>query len=126
MDTDGRVALLERAYRFFNERQVDPLLAMLTDDVEWPDVAANQVLHGKDEIRPYWAAQFAVVDPQVRPTDFVEAGDDVVAVVDQHVLDLRGQPLVPPTVVYHRYTFAGDLVRRMVAHGDRDAALATS
>lgn len=58
-----RVARLERAYRLFNERQVDDLLAMMTEDVQWPDVANDAVLHGREAIRPYWAAQFAVAGP---------------------------------------------------------------
>src|SRR5256714_4663652 len=94
----------------------------MTDDVEWPDVANGAVLHGKDEIRLYWEGQFAVADPRVVPMDFIRAGDDVLAVVDQRVLDFQGQTLAGPTVVFHRYTFAGDFVRRMVAFADREAA----
>jgi hypothetical protein len=59
----------------------------------------------------------------VTPTEFIEAGDDVVAVVDQRILDLQGRPLMAPAVVFHRYTFAGDLVRRMVVFADRDEAV---
>jgi hypothetical protein len=90
----------------------------MTDDVEWPDVANGAVLSGKEAIRPYWEAQFAVSDPRVRPTAFIQAGDELVAVVDQCILDLQGQLFVPPTVVFHRYKFDGDLVRRMVVFTD--------
>src|SRR6202035_2288473 len=107
-------AFLERAYQLFNQRDVDALFRMMTDDVEWPDVAHSAVLRGKEAIRPYWEAQFAVSDPTVRPTAFIEAGDDLVAVVDQRIHDLQGRPLAPPMVVFHRYTFDGDLVRRMI------------
>ena len=124
MDAGEREDLLRRAYRLFNERRVDDLLAMMTDDVEWPDVANGAVLRGQEAVRPYWEAQFAVADPRVEPTGFVEAGDDLVAVVDQRVFDLRGQLLSPPAIVYHRYAFAGDLVRRMAAFPGRDEALA--
>src|ERR1051326_8660890 len=86
-------AVLRQAYRLFNDRQIDDLLALMTDDVEWPDVANGAVLHGKDEIRPYWEGQFAVADPRVVPIEFMPAGDDVVVVVDQRVLDLQGQSL---------------------------------
>jgi hypothetical protein len=123
MERKDRIALLERAYRLFNDRHVDALLAMMTDDVEWPDVANRAVLSGKQAIRPYWAAQFAVADPQVRPTAFIDAGDDLVAVVDQRILDREGRPLAPPAVVFHRYTFDGGLVRRMVVFTDADEAV---
>lgn len=50
-------------------------------------------------------------------------GQDLVAEIDQRIVDLNGSPLLPPAVVFHRYTFAGDLVSRMVVFSDRDTAL---
>jgi hypothetical protein len=126
MDGTERVAPLERAYRLFNDREIDELLCMMTEDVEWPDVANGVVLHGKDAIRPYWEAQFATVDPEVRPTAFIQAGDDLVAVIDQRIRDLQGEVLTPPAVIFHRYTFSGDLVRRMVVFTDRDESVAAT
>lgn len=121
MATDGsdpQVEVVRRAYRLFGARRVDDLLAMMTDDVEWPDVANAAVLHGRDAIRPYWEAQFAQADPRVELIEVRESGDDLVAVVDQCVLGHDGQVLVPSTVVHHRYTFRGNLVRRMVVLTD--------
>jgi hypothetical protein len=122
--TSERIATLEHAYRLFNDRRVDELLAMMTDDVEWPDVANGTTLPDKGAIRRYWSDQFAAARPQVTPTGFIEVGEDLVAVIDQRIEDLHGSPLVPPAVVFHRYTFAGDLVSRMVVFPDREAALA--
>jgi ketosteroid isomerase-like protein len=123
VSTSERIAFLRKAYRRFNDRQIDGLLQMMTDEVEWPDVANNAVLHGKQAIRSYWQAQFSAGDPHVDPVDFIEAGDDLVVVVDQRVADREGRPLPVPAVVFHRYTFDGDLVRRMVVFTDRDAAI---
>lgn len=121
MDTE-RITLLRQAYRLFADRDIDGLLAMMTDDVEWPDVARGAILRGKEAIRPYWEGQFAVSDPQVTPTAFDEAGDDIVVAIEQRILDLDGQPLAPPAVVFHRFTFEGTLVRRMVVFTDADEA----
>ena len=126
MDTVERMVFLQRAYELFNDRDIDALLAMMTDDVEWPDVANNAVLRGKDAIRSYWEGQFAVADPRVVPTDFLEAEEDLVAVVAQRIADLQGRPLGPPAIVFHRYTFTDDLVRRMAVFTDRDDALGIS
>jgi hypothetical protein len=123
VDRSERVLVLESAYRLFNDRRVDELLAMMTDDVEWPDVANGTTLHDKGAIRRYWSDQFATSNPQVTPSGFIETGDDLVAVIDQRILDRDGLPLVPPAVVFHRYTFVGDLVSRMVVFSDRDSAL---
>jgi hypothetical protein len=111
--TEKRIERLKTAYQLFNARRVDELLDLLTEDVEWPDVTRNVVLHSKDAIRAYWLAQFAVASPVVVPAAFVEAEPDIVVTVDQQVLDLEGNPLTPPAVVYHRYAFRGDLVARM-------------
>ena len=124
MDASERIDFLDRAYRLFNDRHVDHLLAMMTDDVEWPDVARATILHGKDAVRRYWNAQFAAADPRVVPTRFIEAGDDLVAVVEQRVLDLQGKVVAPTTIVFHRYTFAGGLIRRMAVFADADQAVA--
>ncbi len=69
-------------------------------------------------------ASFAVANPQVTPPGFLGAGDDLVAGVDQQVLDLERQPLVPISVVFHRYTFEGDPIRRSVVFTDRAKATA--
>ncbi len=114
-------AVLRSAYRLFNHRRIDGLLALLTDDVEWPDVAGGTVLRGKDAVRSYWEAQFVVVNSQVNPIEFRQVGEDLIAVVDQRVLDRQGR-LLADAVVFHRYTFTGGLVSRMVVCTGLDGA----
>jgi hypothetical protein len=122
--SDERSSTLERAYVLFNERNIDPLLDMMVDDVRWPDVANGVELKGKPAIRRYWEDQFAVAQPQVLPTEFVEVGDDVIAVVDQRIFDLDGLLVVGPVVVFHRYSFRAALVSRMTVHRRGEDALA--
>jgi hypothetical protein len=117
---------LEQAYRLFNSRQIDELLGLMTEDVEWPNVAEQKVLHGKQTIRRYWLHQFAAINPQVTPTGFVPRDDDVVVVVDQEIRDLPSQAVLRRGTVYHRYSFTNDLVRRMVVFDDEDSALTSA
>jgi hypothetical protein len=120
---DERIVRLRRAYVLFDERRIDEALALMTEDVAWPDVANGVVLHGRDAVRPYWTAQFAVASPVVVPERFIDLGRDIVAVVRQRVDDLDGQPIIPEHLVYHRYEFDGDLVCRMTVHeGEADAS----
>jgi hypothetical protein len=35
-------------------------------------------------------------------------------VQQQQMFDLTGAPLTDPAIVYHRYSFSGDLARRML------------
>ncbi|GAA3625719.1 nuclear transport factor 2 family protein [Kineosporia mesophila] len=113
---DARKALLIDAYRCFNGRDVEGLLSMMTDDVEWPDLPGGRVLRGKDEIREYWQGQFAVSDPQAVPTDFEPGAtdDEIVAVVEHEVRGLGGEVLADQYELRHRYWFRDGLVRRMV------------
>lgn len=114
MTEDERVAVLRRAYALFNDRQIDALLELIADDIEWPDVANSSVLRDKPAIRAYWQAQFDAASPVVEPERFLVSGRDIIVVVKQRVTDHAGNVLVPDHVVYHRYTFGADgLVRRM-------------
>ena len=123
MDSAEKVASLERAYRLFNERRIDDLLAMMIEDVRWPDVAHGIVLEGKAAIRQYWESQFVVAAPHVVPTEFVEVDDDLVAVIDQRIFDLSGNLLMEPAVVFHRYFFTAGLISRMTVFGGREEAM---
>jgi ketosteroid isomerase-like protein len=123
-DEETPERLLRRAYRLFNERRIDALLELMTEGVEWPNVASGTVLHGREAIRPYWEAQFAAADPRVDPTEFRQVGDDLVAVVDQRVLDCQGR-LLTADVVYHRYTFTLGRVSRMVVFTSPEEAFAS-
>ena len=124
-DNAEKVASLERAHRLFNERRIDQLLAMMVDDVRWPDVGNGVVLDSKPAIRQYWDAQFTVSDPLVVPKGFLEIGDDVIAMVDQRVFDRSGNLMTDPGVVFHRYSFKGVLISRMSVHRSREDAEAT-
>jgi hypothetical protein len=123
VDIDAKVATFGRAYELFNERDIDQLLAMMVDDVQWPDVADGVVLEGRTAVRTYWERQFAVTRPRVVPTEFVAVGDDITVVVDQRIFDLDGAPLTDSAVVFHRYSFREERIRRMAVHPHREDAI---
>ena len=124
VDPVVKVGVLHDAYRAFNQRRVDDLLTMMVADVEWPDVAGGTVLRSHEEVRAYWLAQFEAARPVVEPTDFVAAGDDLVAVVRQQVFDHAGAPLTEAVTVFHRYSFRDEKIAAMTVHTDRGSALA--
>ncbi len=124
MDAVAKVGLLHDAYRAFNQRRIEDLLALMVEDVCWPDVGRGEVLRSHGEVRAYWSAQFEAASPVVEPTDFVAAGEDVVAVVRQQLFDHAGDPLTETITVFHRYSFRGDKVAAMTVYPDRASALA--
>ena len=122
MDSATKVASLESAYRLFNERKINDLLAMMTDDVRWPDVAHGIVLEGRQRSGSTGRPSLSLLLRIVVPTGFSEVDDDVVAIIEQRILDLSGNPLMGPVVVYHRYSFNTGLISRMTVFGRRGCA----
>jgi len=105
--------LLRRTYAAFNARDVDAVLATLHDDVDWPNVIDGARVHGHDEVRAYWARQFATIDPHVEPDGMaVDPDGRVVVEVHQVVRDTNGT-LLDDRIVKHVYTMRDGLVARM-------------
>ncbi|HEX3892728.1 MAG TPA: nuclear transport factor 2 family protein [Terracidiphilus sp.] len=106
-------ALLLEAYRDFNARKLEEVLARLHPDVEWANGVEGGHVFGRDGVRAYWTRQWAVLDPRVEPVAIGpnEAGGLTVE-VHQVVRDLQGVVLVD-TTVHHAYRFAGGLIQRM-------------
>lgn len=88
------VKILERLYDYFNARDIDGVLAELTDDVAWANGMDGGHVHGREAVRDYWTRQWAIVSPHVEPVGFHRAVDGtLVAEVRQTILDLEGRPL---------------------------------
>jgi len=108
-----RAELLRALYAAFNARDIDTVLARLSDDVDWPNAWEGGRLHGRDAVREYWSRQWAAIDPTVEPVAFEErAGGSVAVDVRQVVRDLDGT-LVAEARVRHVYAFRGGRIARM-------------
>jgi hypothetical protein len=91
---DGDAKVLELIYDRFNARDIDGVLAVLTDDVAWANGMEGGHVHGREAVRAYWTRQWAMVDPHVEPVGFHRTVDGaLVAEVHQSVRDLEGNPL---------------------------------
>ena len=110
---EDRVAILRRAYREFNARNIDAVLEFLAPDVDWPNGMEGGREVGHDAVRAYWTRQFGLVSSNVEPESFVDdAHGRIVVEVHQVVRDLEGT-LLSESVVEHVYTFENGLVRSM-------------
>src|SRR4051812_50023479 len=79
---DARVnhdRLLRDLYDAFNARDVEAVLAAVTDDVDWPNAWEGGRVHGKDAMRSYWTRQWGEIDPRGEPVETAELGDGRVA-----------------------------------------------
>ena len=99
-------------YVAFNARELDRRLDWLTEDVDWPNVAAGTRVQGRDAVRRYWDEQLGVIDPRVTPIGFRDEGGQTVVTVRQTIRDLGGNVLSEESVE-HVYSFRDGKVARM-------------
>jgi hypothetical protein len=108
--------VIERAYSAFNKRDIDGALALMTQDVNWPKASEGGKVVGKEEIRAYWARQWAEFDPHVEPLAIAEEdGGKICVRVRQLVKSLQGdvlsdsvvtsrmRPIPPPVHLPHSH-----------------------
>lgn len=104
--------LLRTAYAAYNRQDLDPLLAMVSDDVDWPDSAGGR-LNGRAALREYWREQWTRTRTHDEPVAITHRGDGrVVARIDQVVRSLDGQ-VVSAGAFDHIHLVAGGLLRRL-------------
>ncbi|HLX87162.1 MAG TPA: nuclear transport factor 2 family protein [Acidimicrobiales bacterium] len=120
MTVEERVALVRSGYERLNDQDLEGLLALFTDDIEWPDAVNGSVLQGIEEVRAYFTRVFEITKVSVLVGDVFEIGDALVATTFQHFYDLDGRPVGEPRVVVNRFTFRGDRVSAMAltSHGE--------
>jgi hypothetical protein len=105
--------LLRAAYRDFNARDFDPLLARLHPQVEWANGWEGGHVHGRDAVRAYWTRQLDVLDPHVEPME-IRPGETGLHLVKVHqVVRNHAGEVLADTVVYHSYKFADQMIVRM-------------
>ncbi|MGO9436508.1 MAG: nuclear transport factor 2 family protein [Terracidiphilus sp.] len=109
----GERELLKAAYRDFNARNLEAVLARLHPEVEWANGMEGGHVHGRDGVREYWTRQWAIIDPNVDPIHIeLDEKGRLNVEVHQVVRDLKGAVLLDKTV-HHAYRFADGLIKRM-------------
>ena len=92
MDPD--VETLRHIYERFNARDLDGVLAALTDDVMWANGMDGGHVQGHEGVREYWTRQWGMISPHVEPVGFRHMPNGaIVAEVIQTIRDLNGQSL---------------------------------
>ena len=110
--TDAQTLIAE-AYSAFNQRNIDAVLALMSESVSWPKASEGGRVVGKEEIRAYWSRQWKEFDPQVEPIEVIDRGAGKIDVrVHQLVKSLGGDVLLDREV-WHSYTIANGLIERM-------------
>ena len=105
-------SLIAQAYSAFNQRNIDGVLALMTENVNWPRVSEGGRAIGKEEIRAYWTRQWKEFDPHVEPLEVLEREGRTHVRVHQLVKSVGGEVLLDAQV-WHIYTIASGLIERM-------------
>jgi nuclear transport factor 2 (NTF2) superfamily protein len=105
--------VLESAYRNFNARNLDAVLALMTHDVEWPNGWEGGFVHGHEGVRDYWTRQWAVLDPKVEPVEIRRLDDGRFAVEVHQVVHDREGKLLSDQTMRHIYILLNGLIERM-------------
>jgi ketosteroid isomerase-like protein len=100
-------------YAAFNRRDVDRVLAMMSDDVDWPNAWKGGRLVGREAVRDYWTAQWTEIDPHVEPLAVTERADGRLAVRVRQVVRSPDGELLGDGEVVHLYRLDDRLIRRM-------------
>src|SRR6266850_1030755 len=112
--------IIEQAYSAFNKRDIDGVLALMTQDVIWPKASEGGKVVGKEEIRAYWTRQWCEFDPYVEPLTMTEErGGKTRVRVHQLVKSLQGNVL-SDSEVFHVFTVNGGLIAAMDLGNEAD------
>ena len=103
--------LLTRAYAAYNAQDVEGLLAKVSDDVDWPD--GERRLHGKEQLRSYWAEQWTRTRTHDEPVGFAELDDGRIAVDVSQVVRSPEGTVVSRGRVVHKHRLDGGLIARL-------------
>ena len=99
------------AYAAYNRQDGDALLALVSEDVDWPDGSAW--LHGKAELRAYWTRQWAVTRTHDEPVEITELAPDRSLVRVRQVVRALDGTKISEGSFDHVHRFKGGLIARM-------------
>jgi ketosteroid isomerase-like protein len=121
----GHLTYFRGLYEAFNRRDVDGVVAMMSDDVDWPNAWKGGRLIGREAVRDYWEAQWAELDPHVEPLAVHERADGRQAVTVRQLVRAADGALLSDGEVVHVYRLGDGLIRRMDVEREGNDAIDT-
>jgi len=110
-DTPTQHEMIGRLYDAYNNRDLESLTALVSEDVDWPEGEVR--LRGRAVVRSYWSRQWARIHTQDEVAGVIDLAPDRATVrIRQVVRDLNGV-IVSTGEFEHAYQFKDGLVERM-------------
>lgn len=100
-------------YEAFNRRDIDAVLAMMSEEVDWPNAWKGGRLTGREAVRDCWTTQSAEIDPYVEPLSVSERADGSLALRVKQVVRSPDGELLGEGEVVHVYRIRAGLIDRM-------------
>jgi ketosteroid isomerase-like protein len=105
--------LIAAAYKAFNTRDLEAALALMHQEVDWPNGMEGGRVVGVAGVHDYWTRQWGMINPHVEPVSMEENGSGQIDVrVHQVVRDLAGD-ILSDQIVHHIYTLRDGEILRM-------------
>jgi hypothetical protein len=98
-------------YHNFNNRNIDLVIANMTDDVQWANGMYGGYVYGHAGVYEYWMKQFELVSSNVTPLEIDEEKERVKIKVHQVVYDVNDN-LLSDDIVYHLFTLKHGKISR--------------
>jgi hypothetical protein len=105
--------LIAQAYSAFNHRDIDSVLALMSENVSWPKASEGGRVVGKEEIRSYWTRQWQQFDPHVEPLQITDQKNGITEVKVHQLVKSLGGEVLSDSEVWHVYSIANGLIARM-------------
>lgn len=107
------------AYDAYNRQDVEGLLALVTEDVDWPDGAGPDRLHGRGAVRRYWTQQWKTAAlTHDEPVGFATHDDGRTAVRIRQVIRQPTGSIVSTGTFVHLHRLDGDRIATLEIQAD--------
>ena len=101
------------AYKSYNERDLEGLLRVMCEDVNFMNALTGGRIKGHAEMREFWLLQQTSLDVQTEPIRIYEQADGKTVVLVREVMREVGGALLLDQEMEHVFTFRDGLVERM-------------
>jgi ketosteroid isomerase-like protein len=111
------------AYKSYNERDINALLPLMCEDVNWSNALTGDRIRGREEMRKVWLLQWTSLDVQTRPIRIYEEPDGRTIVVVHELLREVGGRVLLDQEMEHVFVLRDGLIAQMdFRHVARKAA----
>ena len=100
------------AYKSYNEGDIEGLLQLMCEDVNWANALTGDRIRGRAEMREVWLLQWTSLEVETEPIRIYEEDGRTVVLVREIMREVGGQLLLDQEME-HVFTFRDGLVERM-------------